>query len=99
MKLKFIKITTRSQVIYALLLKNLEKHNAYPTHSLEEVKKLIVILEDDIQIYAVKVDGKIVAGFLIFKINSMGWHIFYSAMDYDYQKFRPINFALFNLLK
>jgi len=84
---------------YDILLDNLVRHDAKPAHSLADIKKLKELYPERVRLYGVFVDGDMAAGYLIFNINSIGWHVFYGSMNYKYQVERPTTFGLFMLLK
>lgn len=84
---------------YEILLDNLVRHDAKPAHSLADIKKLKELYPERVRLYGVFVAGNLAAGYLIFNINSIGWHVFYGSMDYKYQVERPTTFGLFMLLK
>lgn len=84
---------------YDILKQNLTKHNTKPVHSLEEIIYLTKEIYEDVKILGAYYNDKLIAGLMIMKINNNGWHIFYSANDYNYQKFRPVNLLVFNLIK
>ncbi|MFN3194319.1 MAG: GNAT family N-acetyltransferase [Chlorobiota bacterium] len=84
---------------YDILLDNLVRHEATPAHSFEDIEKLIELYPDRVRLYGVFVDGNMAAGYLIFNINHIGWHVFYGSLDYKYQKERPTTYGLFMLLK
>lgn len=84
---------------YNILENNLKKYNTKPVHSLKEIIKLINLYPERVKISVTEFDGRILGGFLIFNINTLGWHIFYSALDYNYLEYKPIHFCLFKLKK
>jgi Cdc6-like AAA superfamily ATPase len=94
---EFAKSNAEIERYYQIIESNLEKHNVKPVHSLDEIKKLLELLPDRIKIPIIKLNDEIIAGFLIFNVNSTGWHIFYSSLDYNYSKFKPIHFGVYKL--
>lgn len=100
-KLNFKIINNKNEIstYYNILENNLKKYNTKPVHSLEEIIKLFSLYPERVKIVVAELNGKILGGFLIFNINSIGWHIFYSALDYNYIEYKPIHFCLFMLKK
>jgi hypothetical protein len=87
------------EIYYNILLTNLKKHNATPAHSLEEIRKLRQLFPERIKLYGVYKNNVLIAGYVIFNINSKGNHVFYASIDYDYQDLRPTTFGLVMLQK
>jgi len=86
-------------LFYDLLVNNLMKHKTQPVHTLFELELLKKTLGNNIKINTVFFEGNLLGGFLLMSINSMGWHIFYSAMDYKFANLRPMNFLLFKTIE
>lgn len=84
--------------LHALITKNLTKHGATPTHSEEELIYLTNLFPDRIQSFGVFDGTVLTGGFVLFEISNKKWHIFYSAIDYDYSKLNPLHLGLFKLL-
>jgi hypothetical protein len=74
---------------YPILLENKRKHNAIPTHSLEDLIKLNTLLPDRLKLFIAYHEDIPIAGFLIFLTNQNVSLCFYNAMDYDYKKLFP----------
>lgn len=96
---KFISDENEINEFYFILENNLKKYSTKPVHSLDEIKKLFELYPNRIKIPVVEYENKIIGGFLIFNINKNGWHIFYSALDYENLKYKPIHYCLFKLKK
>lgn len=86
-------------LFYDMLNSNLKKHNTNPVHSLNELIELKNIYSHNIKISGVYFQNILIGGFLLMNINTQGWHIFYSAMDYKYTNLRPMNFLLFKTIE
>ena len=84
---------------YSILESNLEKHNTKPVHSKEEIIKLLQTYPGRVKIFGAYKDDKLLAAFLSFNINKLGWHIFYSALDYSQTEYRPVHFLVYSLIK
>lgn len=79
---------------WKMLELNLIKHNAGPTHSLEEINKLKELIPDNIKLFGSYYENKLIAGTLVFICNNVACHTFYIAQDYNYQQLRPLNLLL-----
>lgn len=86
------------QDYYSILCSNLTKHKTNPVHSLEELIKLKTLYPKRVRFFGVYHNNKMIAGYLIFNINSKGNHVFYGSLDYNYQHLRPTSYGLFMLL-
>ena len=75
---------------YPILLENKAKYDAKPTHTLEELLKLNELLPGFMQLFLVRVDGKPIAGSLLFFANDRVALIFYHMLRYAYQEYKPI---------
>jgi hypothetical protein len=84
---------------YPILLKNKEKFDVPVTHTLEELKNLDSLLPDSFKLFLAYREGKLLGGSLIFICNERTLLAFYIALDYDYQKYRPINYLLYEIIK
>lgn len=82
---------------YDVLCKTLIKHNSKPVHTLDELIYLIKNLEEA-KLYIVKYKDIIISGQFLLEVNSKGFHMFYNAMDYDYQYLKPSNYGMINLI-
>jgi hypothetical protein len=73
---------------YNILSKNLRnKHNAMPTHTLDELIKLKNILCDKMGIYLVKdISGLIYSGIVFIKVTSVCWYTIYISKNIDINK-------------
>lgn len=84
---------------HSILSSNLKKHNASPVHSIDELIKLKNLYPTKVRFFGVFYKKQLIAGYLIFKINSQGYHIFYGSIDYEFQDLRASSFGLFMLLR
>jgi hypothetical protein len=72
------------ELFHQILTKNLEKHQAHPVHSLEEVLRLKNILNDDqTLVFGKEADGTISVAIWIIKASPKVWHPQYIASDYQ----------------
>ena len=75
---------------YPILIKNKNRHNAKPTHSLDELKILKSRFPNCVLQLMLYTNDNPIAGMTIFKANDKGAILFYSMFDYDYNKMQPI---------
>jgi len=74
---------------YPILVENKKRHNAKPTHSLEELKKINKILPGRINLLLMVAAGKAVGGSLIIIAKENIGIIFYNMVDYNYLNLQP----------
>lgn len=82
---------------YSILSNNLKKHDATPTHSLEEMIKLKHLFPTEYILVTAKVEGKTIAGVWLLKPTPNTLHTFYIAIDYEYKSVYPL-YSVFNEL-
>ncbi|MFI5263441.1 MAG: GNAT family N-acetyltransferase, partial [Candidatus Kapaibacterium sp.] len=75
---------------YPILLENKAKFGAKPTHSLEELVRLNLLLPDLMKLFLVRVNGDPIAGSLLFLANSRVLIIFYHMLKYSFDEYKPI---------
>lgn len=75
---------------YQILLNNKAKHNAVPTHSLEDIHRLLELMPDNLKLLMVYYDGKPIAGSLLFLCNSKVVLCFYTMLLYEYEELKPV---------
>ena len=92
------KWVSRFDDFYPILIKNKKKHNASPTHSLEELEKLRLLFPNDVlQLMLYKDDA--IGGMTIFRANQKSIIIFYSMFDYKYNSLQPITLLMQYLIR
>jgi len=94
-----VKLSEDYEGFYPILLKNKEKFEVSVTHSLDELKKLNNLLPDTLKLFLVYKKEVLLGGSLIFVCNERTLLAFYIALDYDYQKYRPINYLLYEIIR
>lgn len=97
LKADFITDKNDIEQFYNVLNKTLTKFDTKPVHSLLELNKILDTFSDT-HIFVVKHEDKVVAGQFLLKVNHNGYHMFYNAMDYEYQNMRPANFGMLHLI-
>jgi len=84
---------------YEVLCKNLEKHNARPTHSLDELKKLKEMFPKEIVLFGAYLDKRLIAGVMVFINNDVSFETFYISQDYVYTEFYPVNLLIMRIME
>lgn len=81
---------------WTMLEENLmQKHNQKPTHTIREFQDLLKCVgEDRIKLFVSKLGERMVAGIVVFVINSNCIHAQYIASNSSYQEYRPLNFLI-----
>jgi hypothetical protein len=74
-------------------------HNAKPTHTLEEIKRLKALYPDRIKLFAAYKGAILTAGVLVFLLNERVINCFYIAHDDQYQQMRPLNLVFGYLME
>ncbi|MFQ5633202.1 MAG: GNAT family N-acetyltransferase [bacterium] len=95
-----IKLDHDYATFYAILQKNLKlRHNVIPTHSLDELEKLIQWFPDEIQLFAAYVENTMAAGIVLFNANPKTTLAFYISHAESYQKYRAVNFLFYEVFR
>jgi hypothetical protein len=85
---------------YPILERNLiMRHNVNPTHTLDELIKLRKMFPERIRHVGAFIDNKMVAGVTNFLCNNRVVLAFYISHDEKYQKFRPVNYLFYEIIK
>ena len=87
------------QEFYPILIENKKKHNAKPTHSLEELEKLKQLFPDDILQLMILNNQHSIGGMTVFKANETSLILFYTMFDYSYNNIQPITLLMHYILK
>jgi hypothetical protein len=99
--LQFKKITDDNDIyfFYKILEKNLEKFNAKPVHTINELLDFKNNrLKDIIEFYGVYFEGKMISAAMTFKFDVV-LHTQYLASDYDYLDYRPMTYLYYKLIE
>ena len=99
---EFKKLESDEEVsqFYDILCKNLQKFNAKPVHSLEELLGFKnERLKNEVEFYGVYVENKMIAGSMIFLFANQVFHTQYLAADQSCLKLFPMNFMDAELIK
>jgi len=87
------------EAYYGILQKNLrDRFDKAPTHALGELQWLVKNFKGKIFVYGVFHQSELAGGYTVFEIAPGRFHIFYACIHYDFQLYRPANFALAHLI-
>jgi len=85
---------------YHILKKNLSlRHNVQPAHTLEELIKLKKLFPEDTRLFASHLEGKMIAGIVVFVCNLRVALAFYVSHDEAYQKYRGVNLVFHEVIR
>lgn len=101
-ELTFRELESRDEIekFYSILCENLEKFDAKPVHSLEELMEFKKErLQDIVEFYGVFLKDQMIAGSMVFKFFDRVFHTQYLAADQSYLKMFPMNFLDTNLIQ
>ncbi|NVM01076.1 MAG: GNAT family N-acetyltransferase [Candidatus Helarchaeota archaeon] len=88
------------EIFYSILSENLRKfHKTEPTHSYDELKKLMSKFSDRILLFGAYHKGKMIGGIVLFLCRKDIALIFYISSDRRYQALRPENLMLYEMIK
>lgn len=94
-----IEISEDYDSFYPILVENKRKFNVSPTHTLEELKKIPNLVPKNLKLFLAYRKKKLLAGCLIFICNVKTFIAFYIAQDYRYQRYRSVNYLLYEIIK
>tara|TARA_B100002019_G_C21220636_1_gene574543 strand:- start:403 stop:1368 length:966 start_codon:yes stop_codon:yes gene_type:complete len=94
------KITERVDEFFSMLTNNLKiRHGVNPTHSLTELKSLIKLFPESINIFGAFYDNQMIAGVLNIVVKEGVSLAFYISHKEDFQELRPLNLLFFDIFK
>ncbi len=85
-----IRETLDYETFNRILLDNKKRHDAKPTHSLEDMLKLQELMPDNLRLYLVYYDDIPIAGSWLFLTNSKVVLCFYNMLLYEYEHLKPV---------
>jgi hypothetical protein len=86
-------------IFWGILENNLrKKHNTLPTHTYKEIHDIIQRFPDKIKLFSAFYQEKMIAGVLVFILNSRVLNCFYICHDEKFQHFRPLNLVFSSLI-
>ena len=94
------KITENVDEFFSMLNNNLKiRHGVDPTHSLKELKSLIKLFPESINIFGAFYDNQMIAGVLNIVVKEGVSLAFYISHKEDFQELRPLNLLFFDIFK
>ena len=94
------RITGRVDEFFSMLKSNLKiRHGVDPTHSLIELKLLIKLFPESINIFGAFYDNQMIAGVLNIVVKDDVALAFYIGHNEDFQELRPLNLLFFDIFK
>lgn len=99
---KFVRLDADEEIadFYTVLEKSLEKFDAKPVHSLEELLDFKnTRLANEVEFYGVRFNDALIAGSLVFLFGDSVFHTQYLAADADYLDVFPMNYMDWNLIR
>ena len=89
-----IKSVDDVEAFYHILEQNKQKFDLEPTHSLDEIRRLLELFPDEIALLGAWIDETLIAGVMNMKCNDQALLTFYICSLEQYQKLRPVNLLL-----
>ena len=97
---KELKFDNEVEQFYEILKLSLQKFDAKPVHTLEELLDFKNSrLRDEVRFYGVEFAGELIAGCMVFLFGSSVFHTQYLAANPDYLDVFPMNYMDWNLIK
>jgi predicted N-acyltransferase len=87
------------ETFYEILLDNKARHNAKPTHSLDDLHELRRLLPGKLRLMLVYYGDIPIAGSLLFMCNSDVVLCFYNMLLYEYQHLKPIYLVMYETVR
>jgi hypothetical protein len=85
---------------YQILRRNLNlRHGVQPTHSLEELIRLKQMFPERIRLFEAQVDGRMIAGIVLFDVNPKAALAFYVSHDEEAQNYRGVNLLFYDVVR
>lgn len=82
-----------------ILIANKAKHNAKPTHSLEDMLRLKELLPENLRLYLVFFGDEPIAGSLLFLTNKKVVLCFYNMLLYEYEHLKPVYLIMYETVR
>lgn len=79
---------------YPILMVNKMKFGCGPTHTLEDLERIRELRPNLLRLFLAMLDGKPIAGLMLFLISQVCALNFYTAQDYEYHKYNPVSFLI-----
>jgi hypothetical protein len=95
-----VKMSQDYDSFYKILETNLKlRHGVTPTHTLSELHKVKRLLTTDVRLFAAFHENTMIAGLIVFVCNPRVLLAFYISHLEAYQKYRPVNLLMFEVIQ
>ncbi len=94
-----VEINERYDEFYPILLSNKARHDVKPTHSYEDLIKLMNLLPDNLKLFMLYYKDKPIAGSSMFFCNKQVALCFYNMLLYEYEHLKPIHRIMYEVVK
>tara|TARA_Y100000590_G_C15710311_1_gene1010028 strand:- start:455 stop:1444 length:990 start_codon:yes stop_codon:yes gene_type:complete len=94
-----IKWTTNVDDFYPILVSNKKIHRAKPTHTIDELKRLIKLMPKSFSLMVTYFNDIPIGGTFNFIANKKVLLVFYNMINYKYQKYNPATYQLYTILE
>ncbi len=92
-------INEKYNEFYPILLENLSKHKAKPTHSFEDLIRTKSLLPNNLKLFMIYYKNRPIGGSLMFFCNKNVALCFYNMMLYKYALLKPIHRLMYETVK
>ncbi len=94
-----IKESNDYETFNRILLDNKAKHNAKPTHTLEDMLRIRDLMPDNVRLYIVYYNDIPIAGSWLFLCNSNVVLCFYNMLLYEYEHLKPVYLIMYETVR
>ena len=95
-----VKITNKVDEFFSILETNLKiRHDVKPTHTIDELKTLITLFPEEINVFGAFYNHQMIAGVLNIIVKEGVVLAFYISHKNEFQELRPLNLLFFNIFK
>ena len=95
-----VKITNKVDEFFSILETNLKiRHDVKPTHTIDELKTLITLFPEEINVFGAFYNHQMIAGVLNIIVKEGVALAFYISHKNEFQELRPLNLLFFNIFK
>jgi hypothetical protein len=93
-----IELNDRYDEFHPILVNNKARHDIKPTHTLEDLLKLKVLLPEHILLFMVYYKDEPIAGSNVFVCNKQVALCFYNMLKYEYENLKPIHRIMYEVV-
>lgn len=94
-----VKINSRYDEFYPILVENKARHDVKPTHSLDDLYKLESLMPERFKLFMLYYKDKPIAGSSLFIANKFVTLCFYNMLLYDFDYLNPIQRIMYEVVK